>query len=81
MSKYNIHLKQNSHKNTKYSIRCEQCMSYNHKHYISEVKNLNNRSHVQECSEQVHRILLEYCVNCYPNVPVSIFVSLRFVAF
>jgi nuclear receptor subfamily 5 group A protein 3 len=34
-----------------------------------EVKNLNNRSHVQECSEQVHRILLEYCVNCYPNVP------------
>merc|ERR1711936_124851 len=35
----------------------------------TEVKNLNNRSHVQECSEQVHRILLEYCVNCYPNVP------------
>jgi len=34
-----------------------------------EVKNLNNRSHVQECSEQVHRILMEYCHNCYPNVP------------
>ena len=37
-----------------------------------EVKQLNNRSHVQECSEQVHRILAEYCNNCYPNVPVSI---------
>ena len=44
---------------------------------ISDVKNLNNRSHVQECSEQVHRILLEYCVNCYPNVPVSIFIYFR----
>ena len=36
------------------------------------MKQLNNRSHVQECSEQVHRILAEYCNNCYPNVPVSI---------
>nr|QPK40162.1 FTZ-F1 nuclear hormone receptor beta isoform [Lepeophtheirus salmonis] len=34
-----------------------------------EVRNLNNRTHVQECHEQVHRILLEYCVNCYPSVP------------
>lgn len=39
---------------------------------ISDVKNLNNRGHVQECNEQVHRILLEYCINCYPNVPVSV---------
>ena len=36
------------------------------------MKQLNNRSHVQECSEQVHRILAEYCNHCYPNVPVSI---------
>lgn len=34
-----------------------------------EVRNLNNRQHVQECSEQVHQILLEYCHTCYPNVP------------
>jgi len=34
-----------------------------------EVRNLNNRQHVQECSEQVHQILLEYCQNCYPNIP------------
>jgi len=34
-----------------------------------EVKNLNNRAHVQECNEQVHRILMEYCHNCYPNIP------------
>merc|ERR1719474_1975943 len=37
----------------------------------SEVRNLNNRAHVQECSEQVHQILMEYCHSCYPNVPVS----------
>jgi len=35
----------------------------------AEVRNLNNRAHVQECSEQVHQILMEYCHNCYPNVP------------
>lgn len=35
----------------------------------AEVRNLNNRSHVQECSEQVHQILMEYCHSCYPNVP------------
>merc|ERR1719422_2092422 len=35
----------------------------------AEVRNLNNRAHVQESSEQVHQILLEYCHNCYPNVP------------
>jgi len=34
-----------------------------------EVRNLNNKQHVQECSEQVHQILLEYCQTCYPNVP------------
>lgn len=34
-----------------------------------EVRNLNNRQHVQTCSEQVHQILMEYCHNCYPNVP------------
>jgi len=37
----------------------------------AEVRNLNNRAHVQECSEQVHQILMEYCHSCYPNVPVS----------
>jgi len=36
-----------------------------------EVRNLNNKQHVHECSEQVHQILLEYCQTCYPNVPVS----------
>merc|ERR1719350_2749911 len=35
----------------------------------AEVRNLNNRAHVQECSEQVHQILMEYCHSCYPNVP------------
>jgi len=35
----------------------------------AEVRNLNNRAHVQESSEQVHQILLEYCHNCYANVP------------
>ena len=39
--------------------------------FSAEVRNLNNRAHVQESSEQVHQILLEYCHNCYPNVPVS----------
>ena len=39
-------------------------------HSFSDVRNLNNRSHVQESSEQVHQILMEYCHNCYPNVPV-----------
>merc|ERR1719242_2614942 len=34
-----------------------------------EVRNLNNKQHVHECSEQVHQILLEYCQTCYPNVP------------
>merc|ERR1712242_190849 len=38
----------------------------------AEVRNLNNRAHVQESSEQVHQILMEYCHNCYPNVPVSL---------
>jgi len=35
----------------------------------SQVKDVNNIGHVEECSEQVHRILQEYCMNCYPNVP------------
>jgi len=35
----------------------------------AEVRNLNNRAHIQESSEQVHQILMEYCHNCYPNVP------------
>ena len=35
----------------------------------TDVRSLHNRSHVQECHEQVHQILLDYCVNCYPNVP------------
>ena len=38
--------------------------------FSAEVRNLNNRAHVQESSEQVHQILMEYCHNCYPNVPV-----------
>ena len=28
-----------------------------------------NRQHVNECSRQIHEILLEYCQTCYPNVP------------
>ena len=39
---------------------------------FADVRSLSNRSHVQECHEQVHQIILDYCVNCYPNVPVSI---------
>lgn len=35
----------------------------------SDVRNLNNRAHVQECNEQVHQVLLEYCHNCYPSIP------------
>merc|ERR550532_2532278 len=34
-----------------------------------EVRSLNNKLHVHECSEQVHQILLGYCQTCYPNVP------------
>nr|AID52855.1 fushi-tarazu transcription factor 1 [Tigriopus japonicus] len=34
-----------------------------------DVRSLSNRSHVQECNEQVNQILLDYCVNCYANVP------------
>lgn len=35
----------------------------------AEVRNLTNVKHVQDSSEQVHSILMEYCHNCYPNVP------------
>ena len=28
-----------------------------------------NRQHVNECSRQIHEILLEYCQTCYPNIP------------
>ena len=38
---------------------------------LSDVRSLNNRKHVQDCFDQVRRVLLEYCVNCYPNIPVS----------
>merc|ERR1712203_617924 len=34
-----------------------------------DVRTLRNRSHVQECHEQVKRTLQEYCFNCYPSVP------------
>merc|ERR1711936_553576 len=34
-----------------------------------EVRTLRNRSHVQECHEQVRRTLHEYCINCYQSVP------------
>jgi len=34
-----------------------------------DVRSLNNRKHVQDCFDQVRRVLLEYCVNCYPNIP------------
>ena len=37
----------------------------------AKIQVLNNRTHVQESSEQVHQILMEYCHNCYPQVPVS----------
>ena len=39
---------------------------------FADVRSLSNRSHVHECHEQVHLIINDYCVNCYPNVPVSI---------
>ena len=39
--------------------------------FAAEVRNLTNVKHVQDSSEQVHSILMEYCHNCYPNVPVS----------
>ena len=28
-----------------------------------------NRQHVNECSKQIHEILLEHCQTCYPNIP------------
>merc|ERR1712223_874825 len=34
-----------------------------------DVRTLRNRSHVQECHDQVRRTLHEYCINCYPSVP------------
>lgn len=34
-----------------------------------DVRSLNNRGHVQECHDQVRRILHEYCINCYQSVP------------
>lgn len=34
-----------------------------------EVRTLRNRSHVQECHDQVRRTLHEYCINCYQSVP------------
>lgn len=34
-----------------------------------DIPNQENRQHVQECSKQMHQILMEYCHNCYPNVP------------
>ena len=46
--------------------------SFTSHHSLADVRNLNNRSHVQESSEQVHQILMEYCHNCYPNVPVRL---------
>ena len=35
----------------------------------ADVPSLGNRSQVQESHRQVNQIALEYCVNCYPNVP------------
>jgi len=35
----------------------------------SDVPNEDNRQHVLECSKQMHQILMEYCQNCYPNIP------------
>jgi len=35
----------------------------------ADARTLRNRSHVQECHDQVRRTLHEYCVNCYPSVP------------
>lgn len=35
----------------------------------ADVRTLRNRSHVQECHDQVRRTLHEYCINCYPSVP------------
>ena len=57
----------NAGKRRIWNISAQLTSSY---HSFSDVRNLNNRSHVQESSEQVHQILMEYCHNCYPNVPV-----------
>jgi len=35
----------------------------------ADVRNLNNRGHVQESREQVHAVLAEYNHNCYSNMP------------
>jgi len=34
-----------------------------------DVRTLRNRSHVQDCHDQVRRTLHEYCINCYQSVP------------
>jgi len=34
-----------------------------------EIPNQENRQHVQDCSKQMHQLLMEYCHNCYPNIP------------
>lgn len=35
----------------------------------ADLRTLRNRSHVQECHDQVRRTLHEYSINCYQNVP------------
>lgn len=40
-------------------------------HFAADLRTLRNRSHVQECHDQVRRTLHEYSINCYQNVPVS----------
>ena len=37
--------------------------------YLNAGMAQNSRQHVHEGSEQVHKILLEYCETCYPNLP------------
>ena len=37
---------------------------------FADVRTLRNRSHVQDCHDQVRRTLHEYCINCYQSVPV-----------
>lgn len=35
----------------------------------SDVRNLNNRGHVEESKDHVHQVLAEYAQNCYANIP------------
>ncbi len=43
-----------------------------HEFLLADVRTLRNRSHVEECHNQVRNTLHEYSINCYQSVPVSV---------